>query len=74
MARRRPCCGDDERERDDPDLASYLQVEERELEARFYSAGLSAGTGTALNRAPRHATESTPSLLISSSPHPNERT
>ena len=71
---------------DDPELASSrsssaswrpaglkLVVVALELVAQFYSAGPSAGTSTALNRAPRHETESTPSLLISSS-RPNERT
>jgi excisionase family DNA binding protein len=40
-----------------------------------YSEGSgSAGTSTALNRAPRHETASTPSRLISSSLQPNMRT
>jgi excisionase family DNA binding protein len=39
-----------------------------------YSDAGSAGMSTALNRAPRHETESTPSRLISSSLQPNART
>ena len=50
---------------------------DRLLEAQTrddYSDAGSAGTSTALNRAPRHETESTPSRLISSSLQPNART
>ena len=40
----------------------------------YVPRGESEGTGIALKRAPRHETESTPSLVISSSLHPSERT
>lgn len=43
--------------------------------ARIYSTGVgSAGTSTALNRAPRQATVSTPRMVISSLLQPNVRT
>jgi hypothetical protein len=45
------------------------------LDAGFYSTGVgSAGTRTALNRAPRQATVSTPRMVISSLLQPNVRT
>lgn len=40
----------------------------------YVAGGRSTGTGTAVNRAPRHETLSTLSLRISESLHPNMRT
>jgi excisionase family DNA binding protein len=45
-----------------------------QIRADYSEDAGSAGTSTALNRAPRHETESTPSRLISSSLQPNMRT
>ena len=54
--------------------ASWRGCSRRRRRIDYAEGAGSAGTSTALNRAPRHETESTPSRLISSSLQPNMRT